>query len=273
MFAKKRKIALKSGTSLETPLLLPSFSSKTFQDEQVGKIIEYMESVITDEVLISAYDLYYREIKKKITFPSVVFIDSGGYEASLDSDLSDTGKKTHRSRRWVREFHQQVLSRWSYSPDTVLVSFDSPKAKTDLSSQISRARRLFDSYPLGVSELLIKAISSREPYIDVSQVIHRVHDLAAFDIIGFTEKELGDSTLQRMCNIAKIRDALNKAGMETPIHVFGSLDTISTPLYFLAGADIFDGLTWLRFAFDEGIRFTNIITARSGEGFGLRISG
>jgi hypothetical protein len=26
----------------------------------------------------------------------------------------------------------------------------------------------------------------------------------------------------------------------------------TTPLYFLAGADIFDGLTWLRFAFHEG---------------------
>jgi hypothetical protein len=167
MFAKKRKIALKSGTSLETPLLLPSFSSKTFQDEQVGKIIEYVASLITDEVLISAYDLYYGEIKKKITFPSVVFIDSGGYEASLDSDLSDTGKKTHRPRRWMRQFHQQVLGRWSYSPDTVLVSFDSPKAKTNLSNQISRARRLFDSCPQGNSELLIKAASLKETYIDV----------------------------------------------------------------------------------------------------------
>jgi hypothetical protein len=34
--------------------------------------------------------------------------------------------------------------------------------------------------------------------------------------------------------------------------VFGSLDTVTTPMYFLAGADIFDGLTWLRFAFHAG---------------------
>ena len=76
--------------------------------------------------------------------------------------------------------------------------------------------------------------------------------MAAFNIIGFTEKELGELTLQRMCNLAKMRDAFNGAGLDIPIHVFGSLDTVSTPLYFLAGADIFDGLTWLRFAFDEG---------------------
>jgi hypothetical protein len=62
MLARKRSIALRSGALLETPLLLPSFSSKTFQDEHVGNIIEYIAPVITDELLISAYDLYYREI-------------------------------------------------------------------------------------------------------------------------------------------------------------------------------------------------------------------
>jgi hypothetical protein len=50
-----------------------------------------------------------------------------------------------------------------------------------------------------------------------------------------------------------LRRALDKAGLEIPIHVFGSLDTVTTPLYFLAGADIFDGLTWLRFAFHDGL--------------------
>ncbi len=252
MFAKKRKFVLRSGTALETPLLLPSFSSKTFQDEHVGKILEYMAPVITDEVLISAYDLHYRKIRKKITFPSVVFIDSGGYEASTDNELSDTGKKVHNPRRWVREFHQRVLAKWDYSPDTVLISFDSPKTKTDIARQISRAKKLFESHTRGNSELLIKTSSSHKSYVEIDEVISHVHELAQFDIIGFTEKELGDSTLRRMCNISKVREALERVGLEIPIHVFGSLDTISTPLYFLAGADIFDGLTWLRFAFDEG---------------------
>jgi len=30
------------------------------------------------------------------------------------------------------------------------------------------------------------------------------------------------------------------------------LDTFSTPLSFLSGAEIFDGLTWLRFGYHEG---------------------
>ncbi len=55
-----------------------------------------------------------------------------------------------------------------------------------------------------------------------------------------------------MENIARLRMALTAAGLDMPIHVFGSLDTITSPMYFLAGADIFDGLTWLRFAFYKG---------------------
>jgi hypothetical protein len=30
------------------------------------------------------------------------------------------------------------------------------------------------------------------------------------------------------------------------------LDTLSTALYFVAGAEIFDGLTWLRFGYHKG---------------------
>jgi hypothetical protein len=71
-------------------------------------------------------------------------------------------------------------------------------------------------------------------------------------VIGFTEKEIGNSVFERMQNIAKIRLALNKAGIVSPIHIFGSLDTVTTLFYFVTGADIFDGLTWLRYAFKDG---------------------
>jgi hypothetical protein len=71
-------------------------------------------------------------------------------------------------------------------------------------------------------------------------------------MIGITEKEIGNSILSRMMNVARLRKALDRHYPDMPIHVFGSLDTISTYLFFLAGADIFDGLTWLRYAFSEG---------------------
>lgn len=55
-----------------------------------------------------------------------------------------------------------------------------------------------------------------------------------------------------MFNIARLRLALTAVGLTTPIHVFGSLDSVTTLFYFVAGADIFDGLTWLRYAFKDG---------------------
>lgn len=85
-----------------------------------------------------------------------------------------------------------------------------------------------------------------------------------FHALGVTEKELGGNFKERMINIARIRKALNGVGLENmPIHIFGSLDTVSTPLYFVAGADIFDGLTWLRFAYYKGMTIYRQNYARS----------
>lgn len=78
-----------------------------------------------------------------------------------------------------------------------------------------------------------------------------MHEFRHFDAIGFTEKELGYSIFERMKAIARIRTELDKTNISIPIHIFGSLDTVSTPLYFLSGADIFDGLTWLRYSYTE----------------------
>jgi len=58
-------------------------------------------------------------------------------------------------------------------------------------------------------------------------------------------------------NPPKVRVALGKIDSDIPIHVFGSLDPISTPLYFLVGADYFDGLTWLRYAYLDGYAVYN----------------
>jgi len=58
--------------------------------------------------------------------------------------------------------------------------------------------------------------------------------------------------LDRMETIARLRRGLDAAGVSAPIQVFGALDPLSSALYCLAGAEIFDGLTWLRFAYKDG---------------------
>ncbi|WP_439373037.1 hypothetical protein [Bradyrhizobium sp. DASA03120] len=77
-----------------------------------------------------------------------------------------------------------------------------------------------------------------------------------FDIVGVTEKEAGDTFFERLAFVARLRALLDANNVHKPIHVFGGLDPFMTPLYFLAGADVVDGLTWLRMAFsDTGARY------------------
>ncbi len=250
MLAKRRSLHFNGDEVARTPMVVPSFSSKGFP--QVAKILKTTEEVIESAMLISAYDLHYKKIFPPFDFASLIFLDSGGYEASKDTDLSDVGDREYRPAKWSQERHEMVLSGWNSRVPTVIVSYDHPKERLPLRKQIERARLMAPSRQNVLREILIKPETEGQTLLRLQSLTSQVHSLVDFDIIGVTEKEIGNSILGRMENIARLRLALDKAGLDKPIHVFGSLDTISTPMYFLAGADIFDGLTWLRFAFREG---------------------
>ncbi len=250
MLAKRRVLKLNGQEIERTPLLVPSFSSKGFPD--VDAIIKYSSELIDGVTLVSAYDLHYDIIKPPFNFPSLIFLDSGGYEASKDVDLSDLGDKEHVPNPWTQAMHESALANWEPSVPSVLISYDHPKERLPVKDQIARAMAMAPGRTGFLREILLKPETTTQSLLQMSDVLKCVHGLADFDVIGVTEKEVGNSIFDRMKNIAELRRALDKAGLETPIHVFGSLDTITTPMYFLAGADIFDGLTWLRFAFFQG---------------------
>lgn len=250
MLAKKRTIRLGSATELKTPILLPSFSSKGFP--KVQKILKACEEYIADEILVSAYDISYKTISTEFDFASVVFLDSGGYEASRDSDLSEIYEGDHVAKDWSPEKYAEVVQNWSSTSPTVFVSFDHPKHRTDTKDQIERARKLVLPPGEHARALLLKPESENAIRLHLDNITPHLSRLKDFAIVGVTEKEIGNSILSRMVNVARLRTALDRHYAGMPIHVFGSLDTISTYLFFLAGADIFDGLTWLRYAFSNG---------------------
>lgn len=250
MLAKRRALKLNGQEIERTPLLIPSFSSKGFPD--VDNIIKYSSELIDGVTLVSAYDLHYGNIHPPFDAPSLIFLDSGGYEASKDTELSDFGDKEHEPKCWSQAMHEAQLANWKPSVPSVLISYDHPKERLPIKAQIERAKRMAPDREGFLRELLLKPEKSTQSLLQIQDIISNVHALAEFDIVGVTEKEVGNSIFERMKNLALLRRALDKAGLETPIHVFGSLDTVTTPMYFLAGADIFDGLTWLRFAFHEG---------------------
>jgi hypothetical protein len=93
-----------------------------------------------------------------------------------------------------------------------------------------------------------------------SGVFHNIADLSAgrgelepFDVIGVTETELGDSLLDRARAIREMRETLDDGGIDAPIHVFGVLDPLLVAFYFMAGAELFDGLTWIRYGTKGGL--------------------
>ena len=75
------------------------------------------------------------------------------------------------------------------------------------------------SHPLGtcpsrrhaLPENLIKPETEGQHFVQVDSARKNVHALSKFDVIGFTEKEIGNSVLERMQNLANIRLVLNKA--------------------------------------------------------------
>ena len=90
-------------------------------------------------------------------------------------------------------------------------------------------------------------------YVEVDEIVRHIKKFLAFDILGITEKELGKNLMDRLKSLAKLRLAMDREEIRIPIHVWGGLDPINTPLYFFAGAEIFDGISWLRYAYVDGV--------------------
>lgn len=262
MLARINKIKHPLGIEIETPLLIPSFSSKGFgfkkkpkrsksDTSEVIDAIMFSKEFLNESLLISAYDIHYKHIPISEDFlvTDITFIDSGGYETGNAYDISATTKYNYDLKVWNLEQLKKVLKKWPEHKARVIVSYDHGNFRIPLENQIDDAEALFKEFPNSLNDFLIKPETKDQLYIKTPNIIKNIHKLKNFDIIGITERELGNSILQRMLNLHKIRTALDKEKITAPIHVFGSLDPITSILYFLAGAEIFDGLTWLKYSY------------------------
>jgi len=231
-------------------MLVPSISSRL--NIGLEKLLETVSDSVDGPLMISAYDF---DVVKdlEIDFPSLIFLDSGGYECAITHDIPDACLYSQNQRDdWNQDKHKSVLDNWKSNIPTVAISYDHPSLRTTISNQIGIAADLFSKHNRYLKEIIIKPETVGAIRIPVEKIVSSITAFRGFDVIGFTEKELGHSVLERMVNISKIRKALDREDLRIPIHIFGSLDPIITPLYFFSGADIFDGLSWLRFTFEAG---------------------
>ena len=266
MFARRSSIFVDGHPVVETPLLLPSFSSKGFPE--INKIMGMMGEFITRPILVSAYDVHYQNIPKKITFSELIFLDSGGYEARVDHDLSEAYRYSYQPKKWNRRYYESVLKEWKSKIPTIVVNYDTPTQFALLAEQLRAAEDLRNTHHRHLWEFLVKPESKKDDFVPIEKLIKQVSRLRDFAVIGITEKEIDQSLFGAMTKIARLRTAMDQAEVSTPIHIFGSLDPLTSVLYFVAGAEIFDGLTWLRFGYDRGrtVYYQNYAAFRDREG-------
>ena len=237
---------------VRTPLLVPSFSSKAVVD--VDAIFEALRPSITESFLVSAYDVKYSNVKlPNSPLAEVLFLDSGGYEVSKDIEAMEPLYPVPIPKTWTTEKYRGVLEDVDPILPTFVTAFDHPALKRTIPQQIHAAIEIFKDFPKLGREILFKPECESQHSVPIPMLSSQVSNFAEFDIVGVTETELGGTFLERMANIARIRSAMASQKITKPIHIFGSLDPVSTPLYFLAGADIFDGLSWLRFAYKNDL--------------------
>ena len=239
-----------SAIATSTPIIIPSFSSRGFP--YIGDIYNSTKRYLSKSSLISAYDIHYGNVSQDHIYASdILFIDSGGYEAKPVPDLTESYVDGRLSNGWSTDYYEAVLERLQPLSKLVIVNYDYSDPHP-ISDQVDLAKKLFQKYPNYATSFLYKPEDSKS-LISLSTLIDNIQLIKTFSILGITEKELGGSLFERCCNLLQIRTALLEAGLETPIHIFGCLDPAVIVAYFLCGADIFDGLAWLRYTFDHGL--------------------
>ena len=226
-----------------TPLIAPSFSSCGFPD--VLHIWEEFKHKLYGVCLVSAFDISKGHIPED-TYDSVnvVIVDSGIYETNCEHISGDLHTKT-QAIKWTRARYHEIVQGIGNRGNVILVNFDQPGRLED---QIERACEDFSNAPEAASDFLVKPIDSTG-LVNLPKLIQRKETLRQFNIIGITAREIGDSLLARCSSVVTLRSLLNDSGLYTPVHIFGAINPYEILTYFLCGADIFDGLNWLRLAF------------------------
>jgi hypothetical protein len=181
----------------------------------------------------------------------LLFLDSGGYEVTQGADGGELVRDLSPPREWNVQIYRCLLDSLPDAAENVAaVALDLPGES--YGTQVRAAQEFLSAWPRLAPVVLLKPQDRGAPH-DFAQLEPEATRLGFFSVVGVTEHELGDTLLKRVIAVMELRDLLTRAGHRMPIHVFGALDPLYVPLYFAAGADIFDGLTWLRYAYWHGL--------------------
>lgn len=238
------------------PLFIPSFSSKgnllipytdgTYVSDNYD-LLQVLDIRVSNSYLVSAYDIFYGFMPQDPNdwpYTDYLFIDSGGYEISDAYDLSERNKFNYNVSAWdvdkMKQVYRTVTSCPKFSGATiVLSSYDLIGA---FKEQLDAALKLVEEFPNSLVNFIIKPACVFEQLLE--HIKENIEDLYQISILGLTEKELGDTVHTRLLNLISLKQLLDSLNWTGKIHIFGGLEPSLSILYYFAGADIFDGLSW-----------------------------
>jgi hypothetical protein len=267
MLARSRMLPL-TADGLCGPLLIPSVSSKGFPLlnglSEAALVLPLVVDDLAESLLISAYDIHHglvieheklmgpEQARTIYDKPALLVLDSGGYELSETFDVGERNTVPHRPRPFGPAEYELVVDRLSQDHSILAVTYDQPDdERSSYQEQLDAAQRFGASRPDLKLDFLLKPPAG-DLFIVPARLEAEAYALAGFAAVGVTEKELGCTLLDRTECIARLRRLLDSSGAANiPLHVFGALDPVMTPMYFMAGAEIFDGLSWLRYAYHD----------------------
>lgn len=263
MLARTTEIVHPTGSVCRLPKLVPSFSSKGFarsKSQETGAWISHSShalmavgGTITGAFLLSAFDMFHGLIESPEIYyagKELIFVDSGGYELTSSMDSTEPNEvDEQRDERFSEDDYDSVLSRLPEDLPFVVANYDHAARGLKMDTQIRAASTLLDEYPSFLHNFIAKPTSKRSRYINIDDIISHLDELRHFAVLGVTEREIGNTVRKRLVNIATLRLAMDDRGISMPIHVWGGLDPVMTPMYFCAGAEIFDGVSWMRYGY------------------------
>ena len=214
-----------------------------------------------EPLLISAYDIHYGFLQDSNAFRChfrnsryaqipVLSIDSGWYEKGIDPIDKQFGENQYEPLRWEKTDFQSTIDTLDDDVRPMVVSWDHFGSYPE---QIAAGQDFFGGRTSLASTMLLKPPDNSGLHDFDKLSREDLSSLRAFDVVGVTEREVGGTVLDRLVNTAWLRQVLDDVRVEAPIHILGGLDPLYTPLYFAAGAELFDGLGWLRYAYRDGV--------------------
>ncbi len=263
--ARETSFRHSNGSCVDLPLLIPSFSSKGFdfyekdnnRYSEISSALEDFGKYLEESYLVSTFDLHHNHFEypeNNYNNTALIFLDSGGYELNPEFDstepkLTPIIKLPFECEDYIATLDE--LYKNHNDKPFVIANYDWGTKNQPYIEQIESAREIFIKYPEWSSNFILKPEKGKK-IVHSKDIVPLVGELRTFDIIGVTEKELGKNLIDRLKRIHKIRKTLDENRINAPIHIWGGLDPIITPMYCFAGADIFDGVSWLRYLYHNG---------------------